>query len=91
MPTERTHIGCPICARHYPPVKLGLTASGAFDPSIHSPLLKTYRLTFGGRGRLAVEHLPLSLPFAYGLRDALRTALARLEQEIVDAGGELTE
>jgi hypothetical protein len=40
---------------------------------------------------MSVEKVPIPLSFACGLRDALRTALAQLEQEIVDAGGELTE
>jgi len=88
---ERTRLGCPLCGLTHAPRRLGLTDDGAYDPGIHPPLLKAYTYRYGGPRHLAVEHHPLSLPFALGLRDALRTALAQLEHEIVEAGGELPE
>lgn len=91
MAVEHIRVGCPTCGFTHVPRRLGLTATGEYDPELRPPLLKAYRYCYGGPKHLTVVHEPLSLPFALGLRDALRTALMQLEQEIVDAGGELTE
>ncbi len=91
MATELNRIGCPICAFTHAPRRLGLTDDGSHDPQLRPPLFKAYRYRFGGRGNVQVTHADLPLNFALGLRDALRTALAQLEHEIVEAGGELPE
>jgi hypothetical protein len=65
---------------------LGLTDDGCFEP-VHANELSLRLDHIGGRGRLRVERLPLPLPFAIGMRDALRAALARVEAEIAAATG----
>jgi hypothetical protein len=78
-----------MCGWDQPPQRLGLGSAGAYDPAA-APAhgLSLRRTTIGGRGRCAVERRPLPLPFAYGMRDALKAALARVNAEIAEAGGE---
>lgn len=88
---EQTRVGCPTCGMVHLLKRFGLTADGAYDSEARPPLLKAYTYRYGGPKHLSVDHHPLPLPLALGLRDALRTALAQLEHEIVEAGGELPE
>ncbi len=87
MPTERTRIRCTLCGVTVSPARLGLDAeTGAFSGEVHEPGSDVY--VFGGRGRITHIPQPLPMHFALGLRDALRAALARVEEEIAEAGGE---
>jgi hypothetical protein len=88
---QNIRLGCPVCGTSRPGRMFALRPDGAYDAEARPPRFEQYLYTSGGRGRMSVEKAPIPLPFAYGLRDALRTALMQLEQEIVDAGGELTE
>lgn len=63
--------------------RLGLTEAGDYDAANAPQHELSVRLdTFGGRNSLTVERQPLPLPYAIGMRDALRAALARVEAEI---------
>lgn len=88
MPTERSRVRCTLCGVTQNPMRLGLDAeTGAFSGEVHEPGIDVY--TFGGRGRIQHQPQPLPMHFALGLRDALRAALERVEEDIVEAGGEL--
>jgi hypothetical protein len=67
--------------------------TGAYDPAEAPQHALGLRLDhYGGRGKLRVDRVPLPMPFAIGMRDALRAALARVEAEIAAAtGGEVPE
>ena len=85
----RQYVHCVGCGYDVKPQRLGLLESGAYDPEMAPAHPLALRLDhFGGRGRLHVEKLPLPLPFAYGMRDALKAALARVNAEIAEAGGD---
>lgn len=82
-------VHCVLCGFDVRPDRLGLSPAGAYD-LIEAPnhSLELRRRLYGGRARITVEKLPLPLPFAYGMRDALKAALARVNVEIAEAGGE---
>lgn len=81
-------IHCVACGWDVRPDRLGLTDTGAYDPAEAPQHALNVRLThIGGRGRIRVERVPLPMPFAIGMRDALRAALARVEAEIAAATG----
>jgi hypothetical protein len=70
----------------------GLALDGSYDAANAHPNEMTLRIDhFLGRGHIEVERHPVPLPTAYGLRDALRAALVRVERDIVEAGGALPE
>ena len=82
-------VHCVLCGFDVRPDRLGLSAAGAYDLIEGTPHpLELRRRTYGGRARIPVEKLPLPLPFAYGMRDALKAALARVNAEIAEAGGD---
>lgn len=81
-------IRCIVCGYDVKPQRLGLTENGAYpsdDAVAHE--LSVRITTIGGRARCSVERQPLPLPYAIGMRDALRSALGRVEAEIAAAGG----
>jgi hypothetical protein len=87
----RTHqyVRCVLCGHTVKPERLGLTETGAYDSAAAPAHTLEVRLDhLGGRAALRVEKLPLPLPFAYGMRDALKAALARVNAEIAEAGGD---
>lgn len=89
-----THVSlrCVLCGHDRPAKAFGLAESGAYDAANAFPNEMTVRLThLRGRGCIQVERHPVPLPTAYGLRDALRAALGRVEADIVAAGGEIPE
>jgi len=88
----RTYVHCVLCGYDVKPARLGLREDGVYDATTapaHVPELRVDHI--GGRGKLAVEKLALPMPFALGVREALRAALARVEAEILEAGGELPD
>lgn len=85
-----TKLRCVLCGLDRRPAQLGLAEDGSYDAATALPNEMTLRIdTIGGRGRLSVDRQPVPLPTAYGLRSALQAALARVEADIVAAGGEL--
>lgn len=79
-------IRCPTCGFDNKPHRLGLDSEGDYRPGDAEPHQLSLRVdTIGGRGRLQVERQPLPLRSAYGVRDALRAALERVEAEIAEA------
>jgi hypothetical protein len=84
----RTTLHCVLCGYDHALQRFGLTADGAFDP-VNAPQHElTMRIdTYGGPRHLAVARQPVSLAVAYGMRDALQAALARVEADIAQAGG----
>lgn len=87
-----SYIRCVACGHTVKPERIGLGADGAYDGENAFPHTMQQRIDYiGGRRSLRVEHLPLPMPFALGMRDALRAALARVEAEILEAGGELPD
>ena len=62
---------------------------GAYDPNIAAHDMTLRIDHFLGRGRITVERGPVPMNYAYGLRSALQAALARVEADIVEGGGEL--
>jgi hypothetical protein len=85
--TTRDTIHCLACGHDVKPATLGLSETGVYERAEVHPL-ELRRRHFGGRARIVCERLPLPLPFAYGMRDALKAALARVNAEIAEAGGE---
>lgn len=78
-----------LCGHAVKPERIGLVETGAYDHALAPAHILQLRLDhLGGRGMLRVEMVPLPLPFAYGMRDALKAALARVNAEIAEAGGE---
>ncbi len=85
----RQYVHCTLCGFDVKPQRLGLTEAGVFDNEsapAHGLAMRVDH--FGGRGRLRVTKEPLPIPFAYGIRDALKAALARVNAEIAEAGGD---
>jgi hypothetical protein len=79
---------CAACGYDVRLHRLGLTEEGAYDAACAPQHELSVRIdTFGGRNSLTVERQPLPLPYAIGMRDALRAALARVEAEIAAASG----
>jgi hypothetical protein len=79
---------CPICGWDRAQHALGLAPDGSYDAANAHENDMTLRIDhFLGRGRIVVERHPVPLATAYGLRDALRAALARVEADIAGAGG----
>lgn len=76
-----------LCGHTRPPGAFGLNSDGSYDLHAKPPKLVLHAFHFGGRARITVEHLPVPLNYAYGLRDALKAALAVVESEIAEAGG----
>jgi hypothetical protein len=88
----RSYVRCVLCGHTVQPERLGLDAGGAYDGENAIQHTLQQRVDhIGGRGRLRVEALPLTMPFALGMREALRAALARVEAEIREAGGVLPD
>lgn len=80
---------CTLCGFDVKPQRLGLTEAGVFDSESAPQHALALRVDdIGGRGHLKVTKEPLPIPFAYGMRDALKAALARVNAEIAEAGGE---
>lgn len=76
-----------LCGRDHSPKTFGLTPEGAYDEANAFPNELSLRIShFGGRGKLYVERLPLPLPFALGMRAALRAALDRVDADLAAAG-----
>lgn len=90
---SKTTLHCVACGYDVTPERLGLSATGAYDHAEAPQHTLSVRLDhFRGRGNIKTERAPLPLPFALGMRDALRAALARVEAEIAEAtGGEIPE
>jgi hypothetical protein len=64
-----------------------LTPDGSYDAAnAHRNEMSLRIDRFGGPQRITVERHPVPLAIAYGLRDALRAALARVEADIAAAG-----
>lgn len=83
---------CTLCGIDRKPSAFGLDDEGAYDPdNAHENEMSLRIDTIGGRGCLTVERQPVPLATAYGILDALKAAVARVEADIVDAGGELPE
>jgi hypothetical protein len=66
----------------------GISAEGAYDPA-HVNELGSRTYHFGGASNIKVDKGPAPMNMAYGMRAALKAALARVEADIVEAGGEL--
>ena len=90
---SKTTIHCVACGYDGRPDRFGLTDTGTYNPTEAPQHELGLRLDqFLGRGRIKVERQPCPMPFALGMRDALRAALARVEAEIAAAtGGEVPE
>jgi hypothetical protein len=85
----RQTIHCVLCGWDVAPSRLGLGARGEYDTENAPQHEMGVRLTtFGGRANITVRREPLPLEFAYGLRRALKAALARVEADIAEVGGE---
>lgn len=85
----RDSVHCALCGFDVKPARLGLAEAGGYDVDAAVPHpLALRRRHYGGRASITVEELALPLPFAYGMRDALKAALARVNAEIAEAGGE---
>ena len=81
-----------LCGFDVAASRLGLDAEGRYDAENAPQHEMGVRLTtFGGRANISVTREPLPLEFAYGLRRALRAALARVEADIAEVGGEADE
>jgi len=92
MATVRERIGCPVCGVSRAPRFFSInTETGAYDGSARPPKIVLYRFRFAGRGAITTEHASLPLHLAQGLRSALRASLDLVEQEILAAGGELSD
>lgn len=77
-----------MCGYDVKPGRIGLTEGGDYDPEQAPQHELELRVDdIGGRGHLTVEKQALPLPFALGMRDALKAALARVEAEIAEATG----
>lgn len=88
----RQTIHCVLCGYDVAASRLGLGTGGQYDVENAPQHEMGVRLTtFGGRANIQVTREPLPLEFAYGLRRALRAALARVEADIVEVGGEADE
>lgn len=84
--TVRDQLGCLLCGLSRKPEVFGLDEKGAYNPEARSPPLVLYRRHFGGRANLVCEKLPVPVPLALGIRDALKAALARVEADLTEAG-----
>jgi hypothetical protein len=87
---ECISLRCVLCGTDRSRRFFGLTEDGAYEPErLHEMSLRVTNI--GGRGRCTVERGPLPLNLAFGLRAALKAALARVEADIVEATGEPLE
>lgn len=89
MASTRDSLGCPACGLCRPVKFFSLDEKGTYDPTARPPKLVLYRHKFSGRARITAEHLDVPMPIAIGLLQNLRAAVARVEADIVAAGGEL--
>lgn len=89
---QRVTVRCSLCGWDRPPAALGLAADGSYDAAHAHENEMTLRIdTFGGPRRITVERQPVPLATAYGILDALKAAVGRVEADIVEAGGELPD
>lgn len=85
---RKVTVHCTLCGYDVQLQRLGLTKDGAYDSAEAPQHLLSQRVdTFGGRANIKTDREPLPMPFALGIRDALKAALARVEAEIVEGGG----
>lgn len=84
---EVVTLRCPCCAYDHKPEKLGLAPDGHFDAENARPNeLAMLVRQFGGRGRIACTVVAVPRHYALGIREMLRARLARVEQELREAG-----
>jgi hypothetical protein len=82
---EVQRLRCPACGMPRHQRCFGIGESG-FDPDLYPDHdLELMIDTIGGRGRLSVEHRPVTYQQAVAQRDCLRAALERVEAEITAA------
>lgn len=89
MASTRDSLGCPVCGLCRPIGFFSLRPDGSYDPLPRPPKLVLYRHEFAGRAKITAKHLDVPMNMALGLRANLRAALAKVEEEILAAGGEL--
>lgn len=89
---QYVRLRCTLCGHDRPQAAFGLDTKGAYDPDSGFDTEMSLRIdTIGGRGRLTVERQPVPLAIAYGILDALKAAVARVEADILEADGELPD